>query len=303
MGDQIPASTAPMKYAFKQLPKFDPIHSRAWASDVKMAFSERKWTNYLAVPTASQSISGNITPATSSALDIALDEHIETQAKAFLVQSIPYEYRYGLEEYNTAATIFHAIETKYNSQSRYDELRLESMLMDMHKPANQSIDTHIEKFSALMAQILAQQETSSRYTTPRRNQYFLRTLENAENRVEAEKWLNFVTYIGQLWHSTPPESLYAQARSWYESKIKHFVKADELADDLRVLAISSSSRSQNQSKPMNSPKRSDFPTDPKGWCDYHRRPGHTTEQCQSKLKDPDYLKYLESQLSSFSLST
>jgi len=127
MGDQIPASTAPMKYAFKQLPKFDPIHSRAWASDVKMAFSERKWTNYLTVPTASQSISGTITPATSSTLDIALDAHIETQAKAFLVQSIPYEYRYGLEEYNTAATIFHAIETKYNSQSRYDELRLERL--------------------------------------------------------------------------------------------------------------------------------------------------------------------------------
>ena len=33
-------------------------------------------------------------------------------------------------------------------------------------------------------------------------------------------------------------------------------------------------------------------------CDYHHRTGHSTEQCQAKLKDPDYIKYQESQRTS-----
>jgi gag-polypeptide of LTR copia-type/Integrase core domain len=293
------ATSAQPKYAFKHLPKFDPVHSRAWASDVKIAFAERNWNDYLVISTAE-------TASTSASTSSKLDELIVTQSKAFILQAIPYEYRYGLEEYETAAEIFHALEQKYNSQSRHDELRLESMLMDMKKQSNQSIDQHIANFSALMASLLAQQRPGHKFDNEKRNQYFVRTLENADT--PNENWLNFVTYIGDRWHSMTPESLHAEARSWYESKIKPALKRVEESSDTRVLSVNSgstgspfkssdSSRFGKQhtkpfSKSKQFEKRPELPSNPDGWCDYHRRIGHTTEQCQAKLKDPDYLKYI-----------
>src|SRR5262249_6245362 len=54
-------------------------------------------------------------------------------------------------------------------------------------------------------------------------------------------------------------------------------------------------RKQDKFKGTIDSKRADLPRDPNAWCDYHHRKGHSTQQCQAKLRDPDYIKYLESQ--------
>src|SRR5213075_836286 len=105
-------TTSNTKFAFKQLPKFDPVHYRAWASDVRDAFAEREWNDYLS-PLSNDPES---TPASTPMAE--LKPHITVQAKAFISQSIPYEHKYGLEGYTTAAEIFHALEQKYGLKSR-----------------------------------------------------------------------------------------------------------------------------------------------------------------------------------------
>ena len=162
----IAGNTQP-KFAFKRLPNFNPVHSRAWASVVRIAFAERNWQEYLVFSSTEIPSSSTSTPESSAT--IKLDSQDAIQANAFLLQPIPYEYRYGLEEHNTTADIFHVIETKYNSQSSYDEFRLETLLMNMRKAVNQIIDQHIDKFSPLMTSILANQNLQARYSNSRRN--------------------------------------------------------------------------------------------------------------------------------------
>jgi len=270
-------TTSNTKFAFKQLPKFDPVHYRAWASDVRDAFAERDWNDYLQSPPSTDPES---MPASTPTTE--LKPHITVQAKAFISQSIPYEHKYGLEDYTTAAEIFHALEQKYSLRSREDELRLKSLLLDMRKQSSDSIDQHINKFTSLMASIIAQQSTTERYDKAKRNKYFLRTLELSD--IANENWIGFITYLGKGWSTLTPESLFSETRSWYESHILPFKSRDAESPDTRALTTSTKDTSSKQFTNYKKPKQDkshqnsdNLPRDPKAWCGYHRRKGHSTE--------------------------
>ena len=80
------------KYAYKQLPQFNPTFYHSWAMDVELAFAERDWTKYLHSPTD----------------QITHDPAITIQATAFLSQSIPYERKSAIRQYNSARSMMHS---------------------------------------------------------------------------------------------------------------------------------------------------------------------------------------------------
>src|SRR5947207_8397910 len=82
-------TNVPRKYAYKQLPTFNPTHYHSWAMDVELAFAERKWTHYLAPPTE----------------NITHDPEITIQTTAFISQSIPYEHKAAIRQCRTAHDI------------------------------------------------------------------------------------------------------------------------------------------------------------------------------------------------------
>ena len=187
MPESSTSSPPQTKYAYKHLPKFDPVHYRAWSSCTRDAFAERGWERLLQPP---------------SEKDAEVDPTTSVQAKAFITQSIPFEHQYGLEDYATAAQIFTALEQRYNTKSREDELRLESLLIDMRKSPTESIDSHISKFTALLASVLAQQSQKDKYDNAKRNQYFLRTLVHA--RIDDEVGPVFKPILEKAGHHLPP---------------------------------------------------------------------------------------------------
>jgi hypothetical protein len=153
----------------KSLPQFNPTYYLAWASDVRDAFEDRSWTSYLIAPSTT-------TPSTTAATDTALetttsaftpDPVVVNKARAFLKASIPYEYKTGLETFTTAAEIWIALEQRYASTSREDELRLKSQLMDLRKSRSDTIDQHIQKYSSLLSSVLAQQQPERRFDIPK----------------------------------------------------------------------------------------------------------------------------------------
>ena len=127
--------SATPKPIIKHLPQFDPKHYLAWALDSRDAFEERGWSSYLIAPksdpTKSASEADESPPAEDTTNAFVPDPVIVNQARAFLKAAIPYEYKTGLETYTTAAEIWTALEQRYASTSREDELRLESQLMDL----------------------------------------------------------------------------------------------------------------------------------------------------------------------------
>jgi Reverse transcriptase (RNA-dependent DNA polymerase)/gag-polypeptide of LTR copia-type len=199
------------KYSYKKIPPFDPTFYRAWASDVQDAFAEREWSDYL------------FTPTNEKALALKLDPLIVIQAKAFLNQSISYEHKAGLEECTTAAQIWLALEQRYASKSREDELRLEGQLLDFKKIAADSIDRHIAKFDSLIASVIAQQPLNQRYDDTKKNRYFLRTLETSN--IPGEDWKGFITFLGKTWLQMTTHALFAEARTYYNTHIQPYLKS------------------------------------------------------------------------------
>src|SRR5271156_5711080 len=169
---------------FKRCPELSPDHVTSWIGDVRTAFEERGWSQYLQHPplpiATATATSPNATPfatpgatpaatpestdetetpappaiTVSTAPTITLSDTIARRAKAFLLTGIQYEHRYGLEEYGTASEILYAIQTRYGTTAE-DALRLEEAVMSLKKPLDQSIDEHINTFSALISKILA----------------------------------------------------------------------------------------------------------------------------------------------------
>src|SRR5271169_5710276 len=196
------AQTGTPKYAFKQIPTFNPTYYRRWASDVQDAFGERRWTDYITYPPAT-----NFEP----------DNYILVRAKAFISQAIPYEHGAGIEGCTTAAEIFNSLQQHFGSASREDELRLESQLMTLRKIGSDNIDQHIAKVENLIAAIMAQQATNKKYDNDKRNQLFLQTITHA--KIEGEDWSGFVPYLGRSWHSMTPQAVFAEARIFYNSRV------------------------------------------------------------------------------------
>ena len=117
MGDNSPQSittntgtSRSIKYAYKQVPPFNPTYFHAWAMDVEQAFAERRWTKYLLPPTT----------------EIPHDPDITTQSTAFLSQSIPYEHKSAIRQCKSAHEIWRIFNERYASKTREDEVRLEA---------------------------------------------------------------------------------------------------------------------------------------------------------------------------------
>jgi hypothetical protein len=132
-----------------------------------------------------------------------LDPVIINKARAFLKASIPYEYKSGLETFTTAAEIWIALEQRYASTSREDELRLKSQFMDFRKSRSDTIDQHIQKYSTLLSSVLAQQQPERRFDIPEINSYFLRSLQNSN--IPGEDWKGFITFLGKSWFTVIKE--------------------------------------------------------------------------------------------------
>jgi gag-polypeptide of LTR copia-type len=297
----------------KSLPQFNPIYYLAWASDVRDAFEDRSWTSYLIAPTT--------TPSTNTATDPDLqtttnafkpDPAVVNKARAFLKASIPYEYKSGLETFTTAAEIWIALEQRYASTSREDELRLKSQLMDLRKSRSDTIDQHIQNYSTLLSSVLAQQQPERRLDTPEINSYFLRSLQNSN--IPGEDWKGFITFLGKSWLTATKEQLYSDARTYYNTHIQPYL-TEQPSEDSKVLAIRNMPQAnlydnRNFNKPTdnrnlrNNRGNNDPISDPQPftassssnlWCDYHRRPGHSTTDCKARLMNPEYLQFLQQQ--------
>ena len=292
----------------KTLPIFNPIYYLAWASDVRDAFEDRGWTSYLIAPTpalasmpstppGSSGTAANTNPPTTPPPQ--LDPAIVSKARAFLRAAIPYEYKHGLETFTTAGEIWTALEQRYASTSREDELRLKAQLMDLRKSKSHSIDEHIQRFSAVLSSVLAQQAPERRLDNADINSYFLRSLENAN--IPDEDWKGFITFLGKSWLTATKEQLYSDARTYYNAHIQPHL-TDDTSNDSKVLAIRN-----NNGPPSNRLDANRFNNSRNGngpshnlniWCDYHRRPGnHSTSECRAKLSDPEYLQFKQQQLS------
>ena len=153
------------RFAYKELPKFEPRYYRQWARVVRDAFAERDWNGYLITPTpvavpsteAGQSTTSTPTPTAS----FTPDASIAARAKAFLSQSIEFRYQPSIETCETASEIWSVFLQRYGQRSRDDELRLEAELLSLLKLSTETLDEYIEKFDNIISSIRAQQEPNS----------------------------------------------------------------------------------------------------------------------------------------------
>ena len=99
------------KFAFKSCPRFDPKFYLVWANDVRLAFEERDWGDYLTPPSDPESV---FVPNPRTAV----------RAKAFLMEAIPNEHKVSLTNLSSAAAIFNSIQEQFGSATREDEFRL-----------------------------------------------------------------------------------------------------------------------------------------------------------------------------------
>ena len=125
---------------------------------------------------------------------------------------------------------------RYGTKTRDDELRLEQDLLELLKLPSDTIDAHIQKFDDLLSALHAQQLATEHWDTHKVNRYFLRSLERAS--IPNEDWKAFSTYLGQTWHDMTLETLYSEARTYYNAYMAP-LKASAVQQE-RILAISAS---------------------------------------------------------------
>jgi len=187
------------KFAYKELPQFEPKYYRYWANIVKDAFAERDWMNYLLPPPPDSSF----TP----------DPTVSARAKAFLSQSVQYSHRASIEGCDNTAEIWTVFLQRYGQRSRDDELRLEAELLSLVKLSTQSLDEYIEKFDDIISSIRAQQEPDQRWDDRKINMYFIRSLELSN--IKNEDWKAWSTYLGSTHHAMTHDSLQSACRTYY----------------------------------------------------------------------------------------
>src|SRR5438046_1943169 len=200
------------RFAYKELPKFEPRYYRQWARVVKDAFAERDWNDYLITPAP---ITVPSTEAGQSATITAFspDASITARAKAFLSQSIEFRYQPSIETCETAAEIWSVFLQRYGQRSRDDELRLEAELLSLLKLSTETLDEYIEKFDNLISSIRAQQEPNQRWDDQKVNMHYIRSLELSN--IKNEDWKAWSTYLGSTYQTMSHDSLQSACRTCY----------------------------------------------------------------------------------------
>src|SRR5579859_1902391 len=162
------------RFAYKELPKFEPRYYRQWARVVKDAFAERDWNDYLITPAPVAVPSSEVGQPTTYII-FTPDASISARAKAFLSQLIEFRYQPSIETCETAAKIWTVFLQRYGQRSRDDELRLEAELLSLIKLSTQTLDEYIEKFDNIISSIHARQEPNQRWDDRKVNMHFIRS--------------------------------------------------------------------------------------------------------------------------------
>lgn len=312
------------RFAYKELPKFEPRYYRQWARVVRDAFAERDWNGYLITPTptvvvpsteAGQSTTTTPTPTAS----FTPDASISARAKAFLSQSIEFKYQPSIENCETAAEIWSVFLQRYGQRSRDDELRLEAELLSMVKLSTETLDQYIEKFDNIISSIRAQQEPNQRWDDRKINMHFIRSLELSN--IKNEDWKAWSTYLGSTHQTMSHDSLQSACRTYYAT---HMAPLKALQPHEYAYAASTSlpapsantfsstaGTSSSQTPPSgrgrgrgndrgntdrggrggSSRGRGDghikrgLPRNPEAWCTHCSKQGHAAAYCFSKYKE------------------
>jgi hypothetical protein len=301
-------STTSSRFAYKELPKFEPRYYRQWASIVKDAFAERDWNNYLVTPAPT------ITPAVIAQDDTTItpstttpfrpDPSISARAKAFLSQSIEYKYQPSIETCTSAAEIWTVFLQRYGQRSRDDELRLEAEMLSLTKLSTQTLDEFIEKFDDLLSSIRAQQDPSQHWDDPKINMYFIRCLVTSR-LAPLEDWEAWSTYLGSTYQTMTHDMLQSACRTYYAS---HFAVQKPIQSHEYVYAATTSptrttstqstprgrgrgtdqqtrgrGTDQPRGKRSGNPRRK-LPRDPNAWCTHCEMNGHSVTVCFNKFR-------------------
>lgn len=312
------------RFAYKELPKFEPKFYRQWARVVGDAFSERDWNDYLITPapvvSTSTGADGTIT-TTSTSFDP--DATITVRAKAFLSQSIEFRYQPSIETCETAAEIWSVFLQRYGQRSRDDELRLEAELLSLIKLSTETLDEYIEKFDNIISSIRAQQEPSQRWDDRKVNMHYIRSLELSN--IKNEDWKAWSTYLGSTHQQMTHDSLLSACRTYYSTHMLHlkalqpqeyaYYGSTSPAPNTHTSSYTpgtsqsqtpSSGRGRGRGKDNrgNNPGRGgrgarggrgggggsgdtrrNLPRDPHAWCTHCEIRGHAAAYCYSKYKD------------------
>ena len=195
---------------------------------------------------------------------------------------------------------------RYGTKTRDDELRLEQDLLELLKLPSDTIDAHIQKFDDLLSALHAQQLATEHWDTHKVNRYFLRSLERAS--IPNEDWKAFSTYLGRTWHDMTLETLYSEARTYYNAYMAP-LKASAVQQE-RILAISASQASSNSPPPSSqagrgrgnnqqgrgggrgrgrggnsgNPTPRNLPRDPNAYCTECGIQGHSLNYCYKRYR-------------------
>src|SRR5271170_1984503 len=299
------------KFAYKELPQFEPKYYRYWASIVKDSFAECDWMNYLLPPPPDSSF----TP----------DPTVSAHAKAFLSQSVQYSHRASIEGCDNTAEIWTVFLQRYGQRSRDDELRLKAELLSLVKLSTESIDEYIEKFDNIISSIRAQQEPDQRWDDRKINMYFIRSLELSN--IKNEDWKAWSTYLGSTHQTMSHDSLQSACRTYYSTHMAplkalqpheyaYFGSTSPPNTNTSSFSTPGTSQSQTTSSGRgrgrgkdnrgNNPGRGgrgggtrgrrgggggsgdtrrSLPRDPHAWCTHCEIQGHAVAYCYTKYKD------------------
>ena len=302
-------------YSYKKLPTFNPRTYYAWRSDVKIAFQERKWLDYLEPPDP------EIKP---------LNQAIVNSAHAFIYESIPADYKMKVINCRTAYEVWDVLEMEFGARTKEYELSLQYTLVDMRKSASEDIDKFIQRFERISGEL--SQLRNHQLDASDLNTMFVRSLDHAN--IPNEAWERWVTRLGRSYLTMRTNELFSDARSFYSSYILPKLEetrqsnkstsstAKEESGDAQVRATQGQhgrgrgkgqkgqqqghqQQDQQQQSSGSQGQRgrggyrgrgrggysnsysSQYPRDPNAFCTHCQCPGHSIFQCVSKTKDPN----------------
>src|SRR5579859_1975018 len=246
------------RFAYKELPKFEPRYYRQGARVVKDAFAEQDWNDYLITP-APVAVPSTEAGQSTTSTGFTPDVSTSARAKAFLSQSIEFRYQPSIESCETAAEIWKVFLQRHGQRSRDDELRLEAELLSLVKLSPQTLDEYIEKFDAIISSIRAQQEPNQHWDDRKVNMHFIRSLELSN--IKNEDWKAWSTYLGSTHQTMSHDSLQSACRTYYTT---HMAPFRALQPQEYAYTASTSPPAQNANTSSSTAETSSSQTPPSG---------------------------------------